>query len=93
MSLEEIEGLVLEVLKQVQELSGREWAGLSAGNKPIGELDGFDSLCSIEATIMVEQKLGGDSLGAESLFITDDGIRACTIREIAERIQKITTTH
>lgn len=93
MTLEIIEGLILEVLKEVQELSGREWTGLGTGDKPIGGLNGFDSICSMEATVMVEQKLGGDSLGAGSLFISDDGIRACTIREIAERIQKITTTH
>ena len=81
------ESLVLEVLREAQELSGREWSDLSLECKPIGALEGFDSLAAIEATVMLEQKLGCD-LDLESLFVSENGKRALTIKEICERLAK-----
>jgi hypothetical protein len=84
-------GTLLEVLKNVQELCGREWVTIPATAKPIGALAGFDSLCSIETTVLVEQKLGCSPLGPSSLFISEDGKRALTLQEVSQRIDKMIT--
>jgi len=84
-----IQAAVLDVLKEVQELSGRSFLSLTATARPIGALAGFDSLCSMEATVMVEQKLGCEPLGPSSLFISEDGKRALTLQEVSERIHKL----
>jgi hypothetical protein len=89
MSTNEIQSLVLDVLKEIQILSGRPWEGLDPSAAPIGELDGFDSLTGVEATVMIEQRLGGRDLDLESLFVSDDGKHALTVQEVAERISKL----
>ena len=87
MSQQSYESLVIDVLHQAQEMSGREWAELSIECKPIGDLDGFDSLTAVEATVMIEEKLGC-SLESDSVFVSEDGKRALTIKEICERLAR-----
>ena len=53
-----VRSLILSVLQEVQEMSGREWNGLVGDAKPIGALEGFDSLSGIEVTVMIEERLG-----------------------------------
>lgn len=89
MSPSEIQSLVLDVLKAIQIMSGRPWAGFDPNATPIGDLDGFDSLTGIEATVMIEQNLGGQDLELESLFVSEDGKQALTVTEVAERIAKL----
>jgi acyl carrier protein len=72
----------------VQSLSGREGPRPVADTKPIGDLDGFDSLCSIETTVLIETTLGVE-LGSKSIFISDDGRKALTIQQAAEKVLKI----
>ena len=91
MSLDEIQAIVLEVLREVQTLSGRSWTGLDPTAKPIGHLHGFDSLSGVEATVIVEEKLGCRDLEVDSVFISEDGKRALTVREVAQRISKLLT--
>lgn len=83
-----IAALVVSVLKEVQETSGREWTNLATDSPPIGTLDGFDSLAGMEATALIEEKLraltGLDSLGDESVFAADD--RALTLDEVCDKI-------
>jgi hypothetical protein len=86
-----IQTVILEVLEQVQTLCGRDWKPMGAGTKPIGAVSGFDSLCSIEATVLVEQKLGCAPLGPSSLFISEDGKSALTLQQVSERIHKLIT--
>lgn len=86
----EIQTVVLDVLKEIQILGGRAWEGLDPDATPIGALDGFDSLTGVEATVMIEQKLGGQNLELESLFVSEDGKHALTVAEVAERIAKLT---
>jgi len=59
--------------------------------EPIGKLDGFDSLCAIEATVMVEELLGRVDLEVETLFVSEDGQRALTVKESAQLISKLLT--
>lgn len=89
MSSDEIRALVLDVLREIQVLSGRAWDGLKPDATPIGDLDGFDSLTGVEATVMIEEKLGSRDLDLESLFVSDDGKHALTVQEVAERVSKL----
>src|SRR5687767_2568066 len=89
MSLDQIQKAVLEVLREVQEISGRPWKALPATARPIGDLEGFDSLCSVEATVMVEEKLGCGELKAHSFFVSEDGALALSVQETTKRIQKL----
>lgn len=88
MTLNEIEAKVIAGLKEIQQISGRTWTDLNPSSKPIGELDGFDSLASIEATVVIEDKLGC-KIEHHSLFISDDGTRALSIKQISERLAQL----
>jgi acyl carrier protein len=85
MMLQDVKMLILAVLREVQELSGRTWTGLADGARPIGDLDGFDSLTAIEATVMLEEKLRC-KLDLDSVFVSDDGKRALSLKEISQRL-------
>jgi acyl carrier protein len=87
-SQEEARTALLSVLKEAQSLSGREWTDLDVDAKPVGSLDGFDSLSGVEATVMIEQRVGC-TLDVESIFVSDDGKRALTIGEISDRLLKL----
>lgn len=74
-------GLVLEVQA---ELSGRQVdVDVNEDTVPIGDLSGFDSLNGIELTTMLPTKLGW--LG-QNLCVSEDGKRALTIGEMADRL-------
>lgn len=88
MTPDEVRSVVLDVLHDVQQISGREWSGLDGDAKPIGSLHGFDSLSGVEATVMVEQKLGC-RLDLESVFVSDNGKRALTLNQISELLSKL----
>jgi hypothetical protein len=90
MSLEHIQQAAIAVLREVQTLSGRAWTPLSSTSNPFKDLDGFDSLCSIEATVMLEKELGLGDLNTVSVFVSEDGKRGLTIAETAQLIQKLT---
>ena len=85
MNLQELEAVVVDVGREVQEISGRKWNGVGADVKPIGDLDGFDSLTGVEATVMIEKKLDCE-LRVDSVFISSDGNRSLTTLEIAEHL-------
>jgi len=80
--------VVLDVLKEAQDLSGHTWTDIGVDAKPIGALEDFDSLNGVEATVMIEQRLGC-TLDVESVFISEDGKKALTVREITERLRKL----
>ena len=90
MLLEHIQQAAIAVLREVQTLSGRAWTPLSPTSNPFKDLDGFDSLCSIEATVMLEEKLGVRDLNTVSVFVSEDGKHGLTIAETAQLIQKLT---
>jgi hypothetical protein len=89
MSPQEIQSVVLDVLKDIQVLSGRPWIDLDPNGAPIGQLDGFDSLTAVEATVMIEERLGGHDWEVESIFVSEDGEHALTVEEIAQRVSKL----
>jgi hypothetical protein len=87
MDATEIVGVITKVLEDVQRNSGRPCCALTAATTPIGELEGFDSLSGIEATVMIEAKLGctfkTDNVLAQD---TAEGRRALTVGEAANQI-------
>jgi acyl carrier protein len=85
MTRDEIGVLLLHVLREVQAISGRVWTDLDPNAKPIGSLDGFDSLSGVETTVMIEERVRC-RLEVESLFVSDDGKRALTVQEIGDRL-------
>jgi hypothetical protein len=89
MNLDKIQSSVLDVLQDVQTRSGRTWTPLGPTSRPIGDLDGFESLNAVEATVMLEEKLGCGDLGTESLFVSVDGQNALSVREIVQRISAL----
>ena len=85
MDVTTIRAVVLDVLRDVQAISGEDYLDIGVGDKPLGALDGFDSLKGIEATVMVEERLGRE-IERDSLFVSDDGRRATTLAEICDQL-------
>ena len=77
----EIKSAVVAVLREVQESSGEAYVDLAGGDEPIGKLDGFDSLTGIEATVILEERLGCE-IERSSVFVSEDENRASTLAEI-----------
>lgn len=88
MTLEELENAVIEVLSEIQTISGRELISMNGSTCPIGDLPGFDSLNGIETTLQISEKLGYD-FPVDNLLVDDTGRRALTITEVAGNILKL----
>ena len=86
-----IERMVADVLKHVQEISGEDYVDVGPGDKPLGTLGGFDSLKGIEATVMIQDRLGCE-IERTSLFVSEDGRRATTLSEICGYLAEITAS-
>lgn len=74
---------IAEVVRETQDASGHPTADVVGSLRPVGDLEGFDSLLGVEATILLEQKLGVQ-FSTESVFVTNH--RASTVAEIADHI-------
>ncbi|MGH9438105.1 MAG: acyl carrier protein [Terriglobia bacterium] len=88
MTADSIRTAVLEVLEEVQKLTGRPWEDLAPTAIPIDDLEGFDSITAVEATAMIEQKLGAENLNLITAFVSEDGKRPLSIEEVGERISE-----
>ena len=88
----DIQNLIIKTLEEVQKnMGGQKWDNLVSKSVPIKDLEGFDSLLSVEVTVLVEEKLGHGELtngSNTSIFISDDGKKALSIGEIASKIEK-----
>lgn len=85
-----IEAALVAVIKQVQETSGRPAPDITESTTPIGDIDGFDSLLAVEATVMLEQALGC-TLSDGTPFVSRDGKKALTLVEIVDRVAEMIT--
>ena len=85
MSPETVRAVVIDVLQEIQQVSGRSWSEQGSTSVPISTLDGFDSLSGVEATVMIEAKLGC-RLDIETVFVSEDGRRALSIGEVVDRV-------
>jgi acyl carrier protein len=78
-------GVVVRVLKTVQELSGHQAVEISDSTCPIGDLIQFDSLCGVEASVLISTELGFELPGVNA-FVNEQGTKALTVGEIADVI-------
>ncbi len=85
MTEERVRETLIDVLREISEAGGHEWNGIDPDAKPIGALEGFDSLSAIEATVMVEEKLDC-KFELDSIFLSDSGGRALTVKEIVSKL-------
>lgn len=78
-----VRAALIAVLRHVQKTSGRPCPEISDATKPIGDLQGFDSLLAVEATVLLEQKLG--CALTDVPFTSESGTRALRVGGIIER--------
>ena len=76
---------VVEVIGNVQQESGRTPPDLTADTYVYTEIDGFDSLNGVEATVILCERLGNAEL-ADDLFLPEKGHRDISVGEIADRV-------
>ena len=86
MTRKEATALVIEKLKEIQENSERPVPEITGRTKPIGDLEGFDSLNGVElASVICDAVPLGEM---RNICASVDGTRALTVREIAERVMQ-----
>ena len=85
MDKEQIRAAVTAAVSEVEALCGREAPQQLSGDiRPVVDLANWDSLLGVEATLIVEEKVG-QNLGVESIFVTDSNEpRARSVDEIVE---------
>lgn len=79
---------VIEAIRTIQVSSGRKCGDLGDDDRPIGALEGFDSLNALEVCVELETRLGIDMEG-KNLLVNDEGTRALSVNEVVERIIKL----
>jgi hypothetical protein len=95
-----VEKVVLDALREVQQLGGHEWKKPPADLPVIGALEGFDSLTGIEATALVEKKLA-EKLGRtdpvelklDSIFVSPDGSKALSLADVVSTVSAAMESH
>lgn len=83
MNQTQIEKMLIDIVCNLQELSGREKVEVSARTSPIEDVPGFDSLNCVEATIEATERLDRD-LDFNNVFFEND--KALTIQQAAVRL-------
>lgn len=87
MRTQQIRAALEKVLRDVQLASGRPCPDLTDDLKPVGDLEDFDSLLAVEATVLLEQALDC-KLAEGTPFISETGRkRALTVLQIVDRIE------
>ena len=87
MEKQDIATAVIKTVVQVQELSGRASDRIGALTRPLGDVEGFDSLSSLEATVMLSESLGVTLPDNYNPFISKDGNKALSVSEIADSLR------
>lgn len=83
MTKDQIRAAVTATIAEIEARCGREAPQALPGEiRPVIDLACWDSLLGVEATLIIEQKVGRE-LGVESIFVTDgDKPKARSIDEI-----------
>jgi len=72
---------IIKAITQIQENSGRELPeNISGRLKPIGDLEGFDSLNGLELSVVIAAEFNIDT--RDNLCVSEDGCGALTVNEI-----------
>ena len=80
---------VIEAVVQVQQASGRSIEGIGPDTRPFKDVEGFDSLSGVEATVLLSEALGRDL--PDSVFVPEQGSRALSVNEVADRVLSCTS--
>ena len=86
MEKQDIVNRVVQTVVQVQEASGRASGAIDVTTRPLRDMEGFDSLSGLEATVLLSESLGVDIPDTCNPFISEDGNRALSVSEIADTI-------
>lgn len=83
---EEVEQQLMSVLRQIQEVSGREVPTMTVDLCPMLDLDGFESINAAEATAMLADEL---RLKIKEIpFFPKTGQKPLTITQIVDNVLK-----
>ena len=85
MNRDEVVNVLLDVLSTIQQNSGRNCVSINENMCPIGNLDGFDSLNGVEATVELVDRLGVEISGV-SIFVNESGTNALSVSQVVERL-------
>ncbi len=81
--------LVIRIVSEIQEISGREAIRVDERTVPIGGVPGFDSMDGVDLASLVDAEVNIGAVG--NLCASKDGMRALSVREIANRILEVTS--
>jgi hypothetical protein len=84
MERKDVEGAVIETLRQLQELSGDEHSVITQETRPLKDLEGFDSHRDLEFSVTLAERLPID--GDTRWCVAPDGERLLTVTGIVDRI-------
>ena len=80
---------VIEAVVQVQQASGRSIEAISPDTRPFKDIEGFDSLSGVEATVLLSDTLARDL--PDNVFVPEQGSRLLSVPEIADRVLSCTS--
>jgi acyl carrier protein len=83
MNTVDIEALLIKIIEQIQEMSGRAISLVTTSTVPHEALPDFDSLNGVEVTVELLDALKLET-GFNNVFI--DGDKALSVKEAAERL-------
>ncbi len=81
--------LVIRIVLEIQEIGGCETIRVNKRTVPIGGLPGFDSMSGVDLAAMVDAEINIGAVG--NLCASQDGKRALSVGEIANRILEVTS--
>lgn len=84
MDRDDIVHQVIRAVANVQETSGRGVGRIGPDTRPLKDLQEFDSLCGVEATILLSEAVGREL--PDSVFVPQVGNRLLTVNEVADRV-------
>lgn len=91
MNRTDLENALLECIREVQELSGKECEELTLATCPFFDLDGFDSLTAIETTVILSKKIGKKikcGRNDVNLFVSKDK-SPLRLEQVLDRLEKL----
>lgn len=91
MTLDDVRTRLIDVLKLIQEESGQPEMEITETTCPVVDLIGFDSKLWPVSMGMLADELDIDIPLNVNIYLTPDGKRKLTIKEIAERVLLLAT--
>lgn len=89
MTLKEVKQKLIDVLHKIQSDSGLTEQVITGDTRPLDEVEGFDSLISLEATVMLAGELNIEIPNHINIFLSKDGQAALTINEVVRVIYEL----